>query len=215
MLAPYPDVVAPLVKSQGWDRVPGFGNVDELAMLVQRAHPGRAVKLVAHHSVEAHLFGDGRLPPYRLFVEGDGGDWEPAALVRPFDWPSGTRSHVLTAASLVRTLRTLFGRQRSPIHVPGPNGLPGGYPCVAGGGDREVALPPGLTLADALAVNRDGQRADGIARIDDDGTVWLTARAQVGLKRAFGVGWDRLAPHTMTALADDLSQRPHLNAGKR
>ncbi len=121
----------------------------------------------------------------------------------------------MTAASLVRTLRTLFGRQRSPILVPGLHGLPGGYPCVAGGGDLEVALPPGLTLADALAVNRDGQRADGIARIDDDGTVWLTARAQVGLKRAFGVGWDRLAPHTMTALADDLSQRPHLNAGKR
>ena len=207
VLGPYPDVVAPLVKSRGWDRVLGFGNVDELAMLTQRAHPGRAVKLVAHHSVEAHLFGDGRLPPYRLFVDGGGGHWEPAELARPFDWPSGTRSHVFTAASLVRTLRALFGSQPSPIHVPGPRGLPGGYPCVAGGGKLELALPPGVTLAETLTVNREGQRADGIACIDDDGTVWLTADAQTGLQRAFGLSWDRLAPGSMTALADELAAR--------
>ena len=61
-------------------------------MLTQRAHPGWARMLVAHHSVEAHLLGDVALPPYRLLVDGGGGHWEPAERARPFDWPSGTRT---------------------------------------------------------------------------------------------------------------------------
>ena len=37
------------------------------------------------------------------------------------------------------------------MSVPGPNGLPGGYPCRLGAKGAEVVLPDGLSLKEAMA----------------------------------------------------------------
>jgi hypothetical protein len=62
------------------------------------------------------------------------------------------------------------------LRAPGPNGLPGGYPVQGGKQSLEVVLPQGLTLEEAIHINQEGQRLDGIERIDDDGTVYFAER---------------------------------------
>ena len=47
-------------------------------------------------------------------------------------------------------------------------------------------MPSGLTMEDALAINEGGQRADGVERILDDGTVIFTDRAVDTLKDVLG-----------------------------
>jgi hypothetical protein len=77
-----------------------------------------------------------------------------------------------TAASFLRnTLDVYFNTGEVRMSVPGPNGLPGSYPCRLGGGGAEVVLPDGLTLREAVEINEKGARYDGIERVKDDGTV--------------------------------------------
>ena len=59
--------------------------------------------------------------------------------------------------------------------TPAPDGLPGGYPVAIAGGSVELDLPPGLPLDQAVAFNERMGRADGVERIDGDGTVHFTA----------------------------------------
>jgi hypothetical protein len=204
LLAPYPDAVAALVKSAGYGRVAGFGNVDELAVMTAWSLQAE-VRVVAHHSVEERLFSGDPLPPYRLWTK-DAEAWEPARLNRPFPWPDGTRSHVWTAASAVRVVDLMAGR-RGVVHVAGPEGRVGGYPCRWDGGHLPLDLPPGVTEAEAVAVNVEAQRADGLDRIDPHGTVWFTDACRDGLRAAFGLDWDHLGLDDMAAAADALSAR--------
>lgn len=171
VIGPYPDVTAVLVKSQGFDRVVGFGNVDELAI----ACPGE-VRLVAHHAVERALFSGQPLPCYRLWTL-KRGRWQRGTLRRPFEWPQGTRSHVWTAASAVRIVAALLRDRPTLLHVPGPLGLPGGYPVWISRQHIKLALPETMTVPEAVAVNQRAAQADGIAHIGADGRVTLTDRA--------------------------------------
>lgn len=208
LLAPYPDAVAPLVKALGYPRVAGFGNVDELAMVASLRYPGRAVRLVAHHSVEARLFAGQGVPPYRLWVN-DQGAWTEGTLERPFRWPAGTRSHIWTAASAARLVVRLLGDGLAPVHVPGPHGLVGGYPCQVGDRRLQLDLPPAVSAEEAAEVNGAGQRADGLERIDPDGRVWFTADCRTALAEAFGLEWRHLALDDMHGAADQLLAKVH------
>ena len=59
--------------------------------------------------------------------------------------------------------------------VPSPGGLPGGYPVRIDGGAVSLDLPAGLSRDEAIAFNERMAHADGVARIDEDGTVHFTA----------------------------------------
>lgn len=41
----------------------------------------------------------------------------------------------------------------------------------------EVVVPEGLTLQEAIRINQEAQKYDGIERIEDDGTVVLTEKS--------------------------------------
>ncbi len=88
LVAPHPDVTAPLLKQRGLDAVLGFGNVDELVMAMESTETAE-VRMAAHHSVESALFGNRPLPPYCLSVLKDA-QWVREDLGLPFEWPSGT-----------------------------------------------------------------------------------------------------------------------------
>ncbi|PSR21357.1 MAG: hypothetical protein C7B45_11285 [Sulfobacillus acidophilus] len=208
VIGPYPDATAPLVKAQGLTRMVGFGNVDELALM---AGPGD-IRLVAHHSVESALFHGRDLPPYRLYARVADGHWQTHTLLRPFPWPRGTRSHVWTAASAVRTVRALLSDTPCLIHVPGALGLPGGYPALLSRHGVDVALPDVLTLTEAIAINQSAATADGIQGIEADGRVRLTAQCQAAIRGIFGVDvetwgptvedWDRITRHLRARLEE-------------
>jgi hypothetical protein len=50
---------------------------------------------------------------------------------------------------------------------PGPNGLPGGYPVRLSAKGAEVILPEELTLDEAVKMNAESGRLDGIERIEE------------------------------------------------
>ena len=58
--------------------------------------------------------------------------------------------------------------------APAPNGMFGGYPVRLGAGGPQVVLPEELTMEQALKINVEAEKFDGIEMIKDDGTVIYT-----------------------------------------
>ncbi|NET57690.1 MAG: hypothetical protein F6K47_16475 [Symploca sp. SIO2E6] len=69
------------------------------------------------------------------------------------------------------------------IHVPGPNGLPGGYPVVLQKGKVQIALPQGCTTAEAIELNRRAAIEDGVEVIDTEGFIHWAPRASEAIKQ--------------------------------
>ncbi|HUV33920.1 MAG TPA: hypothetical protein VMW22_03260, partial [Candidatus Desulfaltia sp.] len=76
-----------------------------------------------------------------------------------------------TAASFLKNVLAIYYDTRETQEcVPGPNGLPGAYPCRLGE-DGAEAVVPDISLEEAISINEAGGQFDGIERIKDDGTV--------------------------------------------
>ncbi|HYB85112.1 MAG TPA: NAD-dependent epimerase/dehydratase family protein [archaeon] len=77
----------------------------------------------------------------------------------------------VAASFLQNTLAVYFNTRELRMSVPGPNGLPGAYPCRLGQEGAEIVLPDDMTLKNAIEINETGARFDGIETVRDDGTV--------------------------------------------
>jgi hypothetical protein len=65
-------------------------------------------------------------------------------------------------------------------------GLPGGYPVRLDEAGATLDLPAGLSAEVAEAINREGQKWDGIEEIDAKGNVRFTQKCQDIMKSVFG-----------------------------
>lgn len=99
---------------------------------------------------------------------------------------SGEPGNPVVAASGIKNALALLRDTGLLTHSPGPQGLPGGYPVRLSASGAEVVLPVGVTMEQALAYNRAGQRGDGIERIEADGTVIYTDKAVQIVKEVLG-----------------------------
>jgi hypothetical protein len=71
------------------------------------------------------------------------------------------------------------------VHAPGPCSLPGAYPFRIEKGSISIVLPPNFSLEEAIRINQEGQRRDGIDRIDD-GTASFVEQNMALLKEVIG-----------------------------
>jgi hypothetical protein len=94
----------------------------------------------------------------------------------------GVRYNQVTAAAAVPVLQALLpGAPPLRWSTPSPGGLAGGYPVRIEDGAVALDLPPGVDRDEAIAFNERLGRADGVERIDDDGTVHFTAACRAAV----------------------------------
>lgn len=227
LTAPFPDVVNPVLAALHMAPTCGVGNLAEivpklrllagqkLGVDVEKVH----VSLVAHHSLEAYVFrteadsaGLIHKPPYHLEVvyhgrevgQELGGD---ELVFSAYPLPGGQDTHFLTAAAALRTIRALLSPSGARIHVPGPLGLPGGYPVVASQSGLSLALPAGLTAEQAVEINTAAHRFDGVDRILPDGTVVFLPESAGAMRATLGYDCEKLEPAEIEARAAELIDR--------
>lgn len=77
-----------------------------------------------------------------------------------------------TASAFLKNVLSIY-LDTGEIHmcIPGPNGLPGGYPTRLSAKGAEVVLPAEITIKEAIKINEEGALWDGIEKVKDDGTV--------------------------------------------
>lgn len=199
--AAFPDAVNPALGKLGLAPTVGIGNIDNLAPSLRLAVsrklniplPSVTIFLIAPHffSYYTSRFGQTGGCPYLLKVMVHDKDVTSqlnsdelfADLLKYARRPSSLKAHPVVAASAVKIIRGLFHDTRELGHAPGPNGLPGGYPILISSSGVEVVLPQGISLEEAVRVNSQAQKFDGIEEIENDGTVLLTDKSAKIMKR--------------------------------
>jgi hypothetical protein len=100
--------------------------------------------------------------------------------------PEGAQRTQQTASSSLKIIMAILNNKGEFAHPPGPNGLVGSYPSFVGGSGAKLALPTELTLQDAISINEQAQKFDGIEEIRDGGTVILTEKTHDIMKEMLG-----------------------------
>jgi hypothetical protein len=218
--ASYPDVVNAILHRSGPGPICGVGNVDEVIPKIRFAvaeetggdPAAAAVRLVAQHALEYFVYREtetpaGEAPPFMLRAELNGRDVSDAAaraLLRPMPIPYELDFNLLTASSALKLLPALAGHGPVHMHVPAPNGLPGGYPVRVEAGRVSLDLPAGWAEEDAVAGNLASLPWDGLQSIEPDGTVIFTQATSRALFDLTGGNCESLAPDDATAMATAL-----------
>jgi hypothetical protein len=226
LTAPFPDVVNCILDRLGMAPTCGVGNIDEaipkVRWLAAKKLAARAreieVTLVAHHALQKAVFrsaGDPvpeAVPPFYLRIDLEGRDATQEAggadlLLEPSPLPRGPAWGFLTAGSTVRLMRALLSQDETPLHAPGPGGLPGGYPVLVGNGRVRPRRLVDLSLGESIQINERSHPFDGIHAIEEDGTtVFEPVTVQV-LRDVLGYECETLAPTEAAARAAELIAR--------
>ena len=194
----FPDVVCPVLAKLGMPATVGMGNMSLVQTAVVNVVANKmdvpladiTVWMVGHHSM-TRVFADGKIGdlPYwikiydldkditdridmdEVFLELFKGACPPLG---------GGLNQVFIAASAVRNVLAIMFDTGQIVHAPGPSpGLPGGYPVRLNARGAEVVLPEGITIEEAIKINEEAAKFDGIEKIEDDGTVVCTEEAEI------------------------------------
>lgn len=173
----FPDVVNGMIRAMGHQVACGMGNVAILSNVFAgsaSAPAGAEVKVLAHYQ---NLAAWRRRPaerggrPPRVWLDGR----EVADVYDRFADIQLTPEPVIeiSGASGVPMLLAMVAGQLWRGHVPGPNGLPGGYPVQMTHGALNLDLPEGLTESEAVAWNASFEESNGLV-VRPDGRVSFT-----------------------------------------
>jgi len=78
------------------------------------------------------------------------------------------------ASCAVKVIMAILNDTNELTHAPGPNGLIGGYPIRVGAKGVQVVLPDGITMEEAIKINTDSIRYEGVEEMREDGTLIIT-----------------------------------------
>lgn len=231
LTAPYPDVANSVLGRLGTPPTCGIGNIEEMVPKI-RWHTARRlsvplnrihVTLVAHHALQRFTLNRTDVEgvtaaPFYLKIEVEGRDVTEEIEARSlflsaFPITPGPASHVLTAATTHKLINALVNEGEEYIHVPGPNGLPGGYPVFASCAGVRVVDISDLSRREAIRMNEESHRFDGIERIEEDGAVRFTDRAVEIMRQALGYDCRLLPPGEVDDRARELISRFREHAG--
>ena len=198
----WPDIVNPMLWRSGLGVLVGAGNLDLIVFEMKRRLsvkenvPMREINVyfIAEHVV--NVMGTRTGIPYFLRVMIGDKDitskYDVHSLTDrlmgecPHEWYSWVR-HPEVASSAVKNIMAILNDTNEFTHAPGPNGLIGGYPIRIGARGIEIELPEGITMEQAIKINVDDCKYEGIEEIKDDGTLVVTDEAYKIAKKLFGI----------------------------
>ncbi len=223
--AAFPDAVHPALAAVGLSPHIGIGNIANVvpalrlavADALDRCVRDTDVRICAHHFVSYRLsrLGNPDGAPLIFHASVNGSDVTDLidqnrifeALTNRHRRTGGIEGQPVTASSAVAVLEALLSPQKTLVHTPGPNGLPGGYPMWLSQSERIISLPEGVSLDQAIKANEGGQICDGIDKIDDHGTIHFAAQQQAVMKDVIGYDCHSLPVSDAHDAARELSQK--------
>jgi hypothetical protein len=223
--ASYPDVINAVVGRVSSAPTTGIGNIANnipalrasIALKLQRPLEQVDVRFFAAYSLNHRISRQGNAGgmPFHLTALVNGEDvthlldMETIFDLLPTKFNRSVKggSQLITAASATVVFNSMVNDIEATTHVPGPNGLPGGYPVQVNAQGVEVLLPSGLTLESAIHINEADLRFDGIDCIEDDGTVIFTEQHMAPLTELFGYACQRMPLVEVEQWAQELYDR--------
>jgi hypothetical protein len=219
----FPDATNVILSKIGLEPVCGGGNMDlglgRVKRVIARGMkvPFRSVQLygVGHHGAyyTARMGG-----PYYVKVIVDGEDvsdqWPNEKITKLYQeagygevtqYKSALVDQMRTASSFLKHVLAIY-YDTGEVHtcVTGVEGLPGGYPTRLSREGAEVVLP-GISLEEAIRINEEGGKIDGIEEIKDDGTVIFCEKNVEYMREVVGYECEELRPSESEERAKELN----------
>lgn len=178
----YPDAVNPLLRALDLPVFCGVGNIALLAATLRSSldlKPQQRLQVMAHHLHlytpkpgvdEAQAWVDGK--PYENV----------SSLLASQRASTGLEVNKVIGCTGAVLLRDIIDGRSVETHVPGPFGLPGGYPVRIAGTHLDLNLPADLSEAKAISWNEKIAVADGV-RILSDGYVEFGEKQKTAFKQ--------------------------------
>ena len=225
--ASVPDVVCPALGKIGMAPTVGIGNLGEVTPLIKMVVSKRlgvpirdvTLSIVGSHYVCYHIESDGNTAgaPYYLQILVNGKDVtqeiDPDQKLKREGWDDIPQIpedpmmlNRLTASTVVKVIRAILQDTKEIVNTPGPNGLPGAYPVRLGRELVEVVLPDDISLEEAIAINEEGNRFDGIEKIEDDGTIIITDKSYRIMRDTLGYDVKKFNIRDSKELAEQLGK---------
>ena len=196
----FPDAVNPLLAVLGLPVLCGIGNVSTLDACL-RAELGSAIRgrlaVLGHH---VHL---GRAADEVRAWVGDRPLSDVTATLAGYRALPRAELNAIAGHAAARLVLDLAAGVEVRANVPGPLGLPGGYPVTITDGVARLDPPPGLTRADAIAWNLRAGEADGLSI--SDGHVRYTPVAAAALATHLPHRADGWAPTELDQMSRELA----------
>ena len=183
----FPDHVNPILKHLGLPITSGIGNVAMFAgcMRWRYPQPEHKLQIIGHLYHYFKILGKTHsdLDGPRVWIDGkEVLDVEKTLADAFYDLRSvndlGKIINELVGTNSAELITALIGNIPVMTHVPGPNGLPGGYPVVVQNGKVELDLPSDCSEEEAIALNKQGGYDMGAAIIDENGFSAFSATAR-------------------------------------
>lgn len=167
-----PDIVNPVLLTLGVPVLTGIGNVAVLAAAIQTVLglPHQSDLTVLAHHAHLHEPEDGAAEA-RAFHRGR--SLRVRRLLAAQRTVSRREANRLTGHLTAVLLRDMLVGHPVDTHLPGPRGLPGGYPVHVDGTTITLRLPDGLAELDARRLNQAWAPLDGV--YEEDGWIRFTA----------------------------------------
>lgn len=188
----WPDLVNPMLWRSGLKVNMGAGNVDNVAneirrkISIQENVPFTDVTLYIIYEHVVNIFGTRTgIPYYFKAVVGDRDitdryDTDSLISDRTLrvkrDWLSWLIQNK-TAAGAVRNIMAVLNDTNEFAHCCGVNGHIGGYPVRINANGATIVLPKEVTMEEAVKINTDGMRYEGVEEIENNGTLVVTDEA--------------------------------------
>ncbi len=219
----FPDATNMVLSKLGLEPVCGGGNMDLGLSRVKRIVawelkvPYRSVHIygVGHHGSYYTARMDG---PFWVRIIVDGEDvtsrfpnkritklYKNAGYGVVTQFKSALVDQMRTASSFLKHILAIY-YDTGDVHtaVAGPRGLPGAYPCRLSEQGAQVVLP-GISLEEAININQEGGKIDGIERIKDDGTVVFCEKNVEYMREVVGYECKELKPSESEERARELN----------
>ena len=178
----YPDAVNPLLRALDLPVFCGVGNISLLAATLRASlglAPQQRLQVMAHH---LHLYTPKPgVDEAQAWVDGKRCGNVGSLLVGQRT-SAGLEVNKVIGCTGAVLLRDILDGRDVETHVPGPFGLPGGYPVRVAGTRMELNLPSDLSEQEAIAWNEKIAIADGV-KIHPDGYVEFGEATKHALKQ--------------------------------
>jgi len=197
----YPDAVNPLLRALGIPVFCGIGNIALVATSLRSSlglMPGQRLQVMAHH---LHLYAPKPgVDEAQAWVDGKRCE-NVTGLLASQRSSKGLEVNKVIGCTGAVLLRDIVDGRDVETHVPGPFGLPGGYPVHVVGTRMELNLPGNLSEHEAIAWNERIAVADGV-KILSNGNVEFAE----GTKLAFRQYLPRISDGFHAREIDEVTQ---------
>ncbi|MGW0735553.1 hypothetical protein [Streptomyces sp. NPDC002851] len=202
--ASFPDAVNPVLAALGGPIHCGVGNIATLAASLTGAGSDAGapeqLRLLAHHY---HLSTPELQDEARAWIGADEVT-DVHDRLAPLRACDRRMLNSLTGHTAALLVRDLLGEHPVSTHVPGPLGLPGGYPVRIEQGRIELDLPPGVSEATAVVWQSYWGARDGVA-VDREGRAEFSDRTLEAVERHVQLP-RTVEPSEIAALATEMGR---------